>query len=157
MKAMCANVLELPVRVRSEIEERALAAFPRECCGLLLGSREDGATSVLETRESENVHPGDLERRYSIAPQTFLDSLRDSRGRGLEIVGYYHSHPSGDAGPSDYDAETAWTGVSYLIVAVHGERVGELRSWRLEDPVAGFTEEDILYADRPVGNGGPHP
>ena len=49
----------------------------------------------------------------------------------MEIVGYYHSHPSGEAIPSRRDRDAAWPGTSYMIGATTDETVSEWRSWHL--------------------------
>ena len=49
---------------------------------------------------------------------------------GMEVVGFYHSHPIGPDEPSETDAADAtWDGYSYVIVSLNGSHpfVG---SWR---------------------------
>ena len=55
------------------------------------------------------------------------------RAEGLEIVGYYHSHPDHPAVPSGFDTAHAWPWYSYLIVRVEGGRGREAASWTLDD------------------------
>ena len=69
--------------------------------------------------------------------------MTDTRGRGLEILGFYHSHPDVAARPSDYDRRHAWPWYSYVIVPVIGGRADAPRSWVLGDADAAFTEESM--------------
>ena len=57
--------------------------------------------------------------RYNIAPQELIKAQRQARGRGLDIVGFYHSHPDHPAQWSKTDFEEAhWVGCSYIITSV---------------------------------------
>jgi desampylase len=86
---------------------------PREACGLLFGS----AGAVTAMQAAENVAE-DPERRFEIAPATLFAALRAERTGGPRIAGYWHSHPSGDATPSQTDAAMAAPdGRLWLIVA----------------------------------------
>ena len=72
-----------------------------------------------------------------------LAAHKEARSLGLDVVGYYHSHPDHPARPSEFDREHAWPGMSYLIVSVEKRQVVEARSWRLADDREGYDEEII--------------
>ena len=55
---------------------------------------------------------------------------------GVSLCGFYHSHPRGNAQPSERDLAFAVPGFVYMIVA----RDGALRAWRLRDARDGFDE-----------------
>jgi [CysO sulfur-carrier protein]-S-L-cysteine hydrolase len=103
------------------ISRRALAAViaharadaPRECCGLLLGN----PGSVSEAVAARNIAAAAT--RFLVDPQDHIDTLRAARQRGLEIVGFYHSHPHTAALPSETDrAEASYPDHLYLIVSL---------------------------------------
>ena len=130
------------------IEEHAAKTNPEECCGILLGrpaSDADDAIVIERVIPSDNVHPDRGNDRYEIAPETLLRAHKEAESEGQEVVGYYHSHPSGEGHPSDFDRETAQTGVSYLIVALMEGVVLERKSWRLNKAGTDFLEEGIKY------------
>jgi proteasome lid subunit RPN8/RPN11 len=88
-------------------------AAPHEACGLLFG--EDGAVTGFETTENIAESP---ETRFEIEPRALFAALKAERAGGRKIVGYWHSHPSGDATPSVTDAAMAASdGKLWLIVA----------------------------------------
>ena len=89
-------------------------------------------------REDENRH-----NRYLIPPEVILRTEREARADGLDVVGYYHSHPDHPSRPSDFDRDHAWPGYSYLIVSVREGRARDERSWRLSDDRSRFDEEPI--------------
>ena len=100
--------LILPQNLRSQILAEALAAHPRECCGLLEGSAER-ITALHPTR---NLAAGP--DRFEIDPAEQFRLRREGR----RIVGCYHSHPNGRAEPSPRDGEQAGeAGFLWLICA----------------------------------------
>jgi desampylase len=86
---------------------------PREACGLLFGS----ADAITAMQAVENVAE-DPDRRFEIDPSALFAALRAERTGGPKIVGYWHSHPSGNATPSETDVGMAAPdGKLWLIVA----------------------------------------
>jgi proteasome lid subunit RPN8/RPN11 len=68
-----------------------------------------------------------------IDPRTHIDARRDARGRGLEVAGFYHSHPRSDARPSAQDVlEATYPGLLYLIVGL-GSEPPQIRMYCFED------------------------
>jgi proteasome lid subunit RPN8/RPN11 len=57
----------------------------------------------------------------------------DAGSRGLEIIGFYHSHPDHAAIPSATDAALAWEAYCYLIVPITAQGAGAPRAWRFAD------------------------
>jgi desampylase len=95
----------------------AREAAPNECCGLLLG-RGDEVVRVARTRNIAD----DPANRFLIDPADHFVALRMARERGLEVAGFYHSHPNSPAEPSARDlAEFSFPGHLYLIVGLRGE------------------------------------
>jgi proteasome lid subunit RPN8/RPN11 len=58
-----------------------------------------------------------------------------ARDKGLEVVGFYHSHPDDVAVPSQYDLEHAWPTYSYIVMAVEkgGPRICDPGRWKAID------------------------
>ena len=125
-------MLKLPAAVAAELRAHAERAYPEECCGVLLGRARGDAREVVEARACANARAGRRDR-YAIAPEELVAAQREARERGLEIVGFYHSHPDHPPEPSATDrAEAYWEGCSYVIVSVAQGRPKEVRSFRLE-------------------------
>jgi proteasome lid subunit RPN8/RPN11 len=98
------------------IVDHARAAKPSECCGLLVGT----GTSVTEAVPARNL--ADLPTRFLIDPQDHIDAIRDARVRGLEVLGFYHSHPHSPPVPSETDrAEAGYPDHLYLIASLASE------------------------------------
>ena len=84
----------------------ARAAFPHECCGLLVG---EGAAevSVTDVIHTANI-AADPAQAFAVDPQAQFDVLRSLRGTARRVVGHYHSHPHGPAQPSPRDFAMAF-------------------------------------------------
>lgn len=140
--------LQLSDRERGAIEKDGERAYPHEGCGLLLGRWKGESKEVLEIRPVENARPDSRENRYLIRPSEIVEVEREARGRGLDIVGFYHSHPDAPACPSRYDLEhAAWPGYSYVIVSIENGRAAEMKSWTLRDDRSAFDPEAIIVRE----------
>jgi len=106
------------------IVAHALAERPRECCGILLGAGEE----IVEAIATVNLATSG--GRYFIDPKGHIDARRDARQRGLDVVGFYHSHPHSPAAPSARDlAEATYPGHLYLIVSLSNARPAVSAYW----------------------------
>lgn len=93
---------------------------------MLLG-RED---EILEAIAARNLaeHPD----RFFIDPKDHIDARRRARAEGLDVVGFYHSHPHSAADPSPTDvAEATYPEHLYLIVGFPAD-APEVRIFRFE-------------------------
>ncbi len=115
-----------------EIRGHGEAAYPAECCGALAGRVQGGDKDVVRLAPAVNRRTDDP-HRYLIAPDDLRRLEAELKREGLEIVGYYHSHPDHPAVPSAFDTQHAWPWYSYLIVRVEGGRGREAASWTLDD------------------------
>lgn len=114
------------------IARAAEAAYPEECCGLLLGRREGGRFVVARVVATANVAEGDRRRRFEVDPRALVAAHRGSRDSGETVIGHYHSHPEGAALPSDEDRARAFdAGQLWLIVPVSAAGAGAPRAWLL--------------------------
>jgi proteasome lid subunit RPN8/RPN11 len=109
-------VARVKADVLTEVVRHAREAAPAECCGLLLGHDDE----IAEAVRTRNVADQD-QSRFVVDPKDHIDGRREARRRGLEVVGFYHSHPRSPASPSETDREEAsYPGHLYLIVSLAG-------------------------------------
>jgi len=93
--------------------------YPHECCGILLGKSTEENLHVRQLIRAGNTRTDSAHNRYNIAPQELIKAQREGRKQGLDIVGFYHSHPDHPAQWSTTDfAEAHWFGCAYVITAV---------------------------------------
>jgi proteasome lid subunit RPN8/RPN11 len=127
--------VNIPPRVVAALRRDAAAAVPAECCGAILGTILD---DVIDVRCAVPVHnEASCDHRYLIDADVVLRLERQASCADQRLIGFYHSHPVGDAFPSPLDLELACPGFVYLIVRPHQ---GALRAWRLNDDRSGFQE-----------------
>ena len=93
----------------SAIYAHGEAAYPEECCGILIGPQPKSggdAIVIAEIRSEENEREdASRHNRYVISPQALLQAQRTAREQDMEILGYYHSHPDHPARPTEFDRE----------------------------------------------------
>ena len=124
-----------------------------ECCGLMLGRFEDGRKTIIETYAISNAREEAAKRnRFLIRPDELMQGEKYARDKGLEVLGFYHSHPDDVAVPSQYDLEHAWPTYSYIVMSVEKGRAVDLRSWEMESDRSRFDEEEVLTPS-PSGRG----
>jgi proteasome lid subunit RPN8/RPN11 len=124
-----------------ELRREGEQAYPAECCGVLAG-RGGEVKEVLRLVPVPNRRTDDP-HRYLIAPDDLRKIDADLRRSGLEVLGFYHSHPDHPAVPSAFDTEHAWPWYSYLIVRVDGGTAAECASWQLQDDRAAMRPESL--------------
>ncbi len=128
-----------------ELRAHAEEVYPNECCGVLLGHVESDVRIIEKSIRCKNIE-FDSTQRYSIAPADLIRIQRDAREQGLEIVGFYHSHPDHSPHWSTRDlAEAHWKGCEYTIISVVNGVAGEVNSYRL----AG-TDSEKKFVTEPV-------
>ena len=131
--------LTLGPGVDDAIRDHGRGTYPHECCGAMLG--RDGV--VLEACPLPNTTEEGPRRRFLVRPQDYRSAERLATERGLELLGFYHSHPDHPARPSQYDLDHAWPVFSYVIVSVREGDACELTSWRLREDRSVFDEEPV--------------
>lgn len=119
-------------------------AYPEECCGFLLGRSAGGDNHVVSVQRVENRRTENRERRYTITPDDYRAADEAARAQGLDIVGFYHSHPDHPARPSETDlAEATFPGYTYVIASVHDGTPEEVTAWSLAPDRSRFERERI--------------
>jgi proteasome lid subunit RPN8/RPN11 len=131
--------LALTPAADAAIRAHGRETFPHECCGAMLGA--DGV--VREAYALPNTTEEGPRRRFLVRPDDYRAAEKRARDAGLELLGFYHSHPDHPAKPSQYDLDHAWPSFSYVIVSVMSGEDRLLTSWRLKDDRSAFVEETV--------------
>lgn len=116
------------LRIRKKIYEEMINhctdSLPYEACGILAGREE--VTHIYKIR---NIEPSSIS--YFMDPLEQLRAMKDMRERNIAIIAIYHSHPCGNAYPSQKDVELAIYEVYYVIIAI--EPKIEVRAFIIKD------------------------
>jgi proteasome lid subunit RPN8/RPN11 len=139
--------LRIPRPLYDQLRAHGEETYPHECCGILLGKSTDADLQVIEILRAGNTCTDSAHNRYNIAPQELIAAQRQARKSGLDIVGFYHSHPDHPAqwSPTDF-AEAHWFGCAYVITAIEKGHAALTNSFLL----AGTTEDDKTFTDQPI-------
>jgi len=127
-------MIRIPRDLLADIHTQAEHAYPRECCGLLVGCLSpDGATQITRLMPSPNTASGNTKDTFEIDPQVRFDLMRDLADSPNDIVGHYHSHPDHPTTPSKTDLDMAFEpAFIWLITAVTSTHAERTQAWRLD-------------------------
>jgi proteasome lid subunit RPN8/RPN11 len=141
------STLIVPQAVYDTFRAHGEETYPHECCGALLGRPDAKGWRVQESIRAGNTRTDSAHNRYHIAPIELVHIQRSARDKGLEIAGFYHSHPDHPAqwSPTDF-AEAHWLGCSYVITAVAQGKATVTNSFLL----AGLNEEEKRFEDQAI-------
>jgi proteasome lid subunit RPN8/RPN11 len=130
-----------------QVCRHAEQTYPQECCGILLGEVVEGECCVRSVVSCRNARVDSPHSHYEIDPADLVRIQREARNGGLEIVGFYHSHPDHPAQWSQTDFDQAhWIGCSYVITSVEQGEATATRSFVL----SGTTEDDKGFVDEEI-------
>jgi proteasome lid subunit RPN8/RPN11 len=117
---------KLPAGVVQAMIQHARDKAPLECCGLLVGVGDE----VVEAVPARNL-ASQPATRFLLDPKDHIDTRRAARARGLNVIGFYHSHPRTPAFPSERDlAEASYADAFCAIISLASEPP-EVRVFRL--------------------------
>ncbi len=145
-------MIMLSSSIRQTIFDHAKTGYPDEVCGVLLGKSEGNdfaaCRSIVIAMPARNIEVARRKDRYQLNPADMAEASRVARQQGLDILGFYHSHPDHPAIASQTDLENSspWGGYSYPIVSVIKGEIADLRSWYRENDA--WIEEEILEGEK---------
>ena len=133
MSGAAANTLVLPDVHRDVVAAAARAAYPAECCGLLIGRAVGDGYVVTEVRPTDNLSSEPLSA-FEVDFAVRLRREKELAGSERRILGIYHSHPGASAQPSPRDLEAAWEpGLIWLIAGIGSAGVGDVAAFQYQD------------------------
>lgn len=139
--------MKLSQQLLHQIHRHLESGYPNEACGVMIG--KDGVITEAVAADNQRTDlpasGGESARnRYMIDPLKYAKIELDADKRGLQVMGFYHSHPDVPARPSQFDLDNAtWSGLSYLIVSVCKGKAVETNSWLLREDRSAFDQEPI--------------
>ncbi len=120
--------------------EEAERAAPAECCGVL-GGRDGRIIAVLPVA---NI-AADAESQFELDPAGLVEARSALRRAGLDVVGFYHSHPRTSPEPSSYDVANAWyPECVYVVIGLEPRPV--VRAFQI---VSGHWSERLVALELP--------
>ena len=139
--------IALTATADAAIRELAAGAYPDEGCGVLLGRVANGSADVVEATHGRNLNTERSRDRYVLDPADIVLADREARRRGLDIVGFWHSHPDHPARPSQFDTDHAWMDYVYIIVNTTACGTGDLNGFTLTGEGAPFVQLPLTVTE----------
>jgi proteasome lid subunit RPN8/RPN11 len=139
-------MLKLTQQHLDEIARHGEATYPNEGGGFLIGQAAgDGVKIVKEIRSFPNqFEAAEQYHRILITDTLYRAGEAYAEGQGLDLIGFFHSHPDHPAVPSEFDREHALPWWSYVIVSVQRGQATEVLSWQLRANRSAFDEESVI-------------
>jgi proteasome lid subunit RPN8/RPN11 len=117
------------------------STFPKEGCGLMIGS--DGVVEAAVP--VPNSYTGPQEDFFVIDPKDLHRVDRESREKGLDVLGVFHSHPDCDAYFSKRDLEHSCPWFSYVVLSIKKGRFDHANSYRPDFDQTEAPKEELIY------------
>jgi proteasome lid subunit RPN8/RPN11 len=123
----------------------AITAYPRECCGILLGTLDGEDRSITAAIACRNVYQGDQSDRFELDPKDQFEAQRLARKESLEVLGFFHSHPDEDSYFSATDLANSWPWYTNIVLSIRKGRFADAKAFRANDSQTESTPEEISW------------
>lgn len=160
-------MLIIPANLMLEMKGHASEGYPHEVVGVMAGSyvsgektivrlfrgsnqfrlAEQSGTAALDILREDLDVEGSSENRFFMTGEEMRRIDAVCREDGIDIIGFYHTHPDHPARPSVTDlrfAQQTLPGYSYVIMAVEDGAPALTTSWVLSDDETRFVEEPVV-------------
>lgn len=139
----------MAVKISSSLQQQIFkqmeATFPDEGGGFLLGLIDGEDTIIQDVIQVENVFETEEQyHRYAMTPQNWTNMEDEAEEQGLQLIGYYHSHPDHPAIPSEFDRDHALPNFIYIITSVLDGKSAKQLAWLLSEDRSKFGELDLV-------------
>lgn len=151
-----------PRPLMSELYAHALETLPEECCGLVVGTRQEPFRGLFRCRNDVTAlhrrdpqrYPRDGRAAFHMNELDYLEAARSAEVRGEQVTGVYHSHVNCGLYFSELDqAHAAHEGfpfpdAKHLVVSIVGRRVEGVGLFESLGAGGGFAGRRVVHAPR---------
>jgi proteasome lid subunit RPN8/RPN11 len=156
---MADKALALTEEAWAAIVSHAIAAYPEECCGLILS--RGGDDEVRRCRNVQNQlhaldpqsYPRDARTAFAMDFREVEAILADASRTGATLKAFYHSHPEHDAYFSQEDrafaapfGEPTFPDSAHIVVSVYARAVRQIRAYAWQSERQDFVEIPLARA-----------
>jgi proteasome lid subunit RPN8/RPN11 len=129
----------------SIIERHLERAYPKEGCGILLGTQDGENREAAMAIPCRNAYEGEQEGRFQLDPEEQLAAERRARELGLSVVAIFHSHPDCDAYFSSTDLRYSCPWYSNIVVSVQRGRVHHAQAFLANFDQTESSRDELIY------------
>jgi len=138
-----------------EMYAQALAEFPFECCGMIIGPEGEDVGPDDRVRPCRNVQqelhqkyperfPRDATIGYTMAKEDIEAIVQETQQLGWMVKVCYHSHPNTGAYFSQEDRRNAegwdlwFPGVRFVVISTYPEEIRDIQGYRWDETAQAF-------------------
>jgi proteasome lid subunit RPN8/RPN11 len=129
----------------AEIVAHVESTYPKEGCGVLIGSEDDAGRLISQVLPLPNTYTGPQEDFFVLDPKDLVRADEQARQAGLGVVGIFHSHPDCDAYFSKRDLEHSCPWYSYVVLSVKSGRFDHANSYVPDFDASAAPKEELIY------------
>ena len=141
-------ILWLTKRQISSIIEETRRKYPIESCGLLFGWITKKKAIVKKIVSTRNLLKSPTQ--FQISPEEFVNHLSEAEREGLQLIGFYHSHPAAPR-PSMIDTkymklwpESIWLIISSIDYSMQAYQVANEKFEKVDVKVGSSIDEEAF-------------
>ncbi len=146
----------------SEMAKHATDEYPHECCGIIIGNKENKkATKTRRCRNIQNqlkekypdLYDRSSDTGYFMDPGDVRRAFEESGKNGLDVIGFYHSHPDHEVYWSNEDHKAAmWAGTDEpsfpdainVVISVSADGMKAMAAFIWSEEKHGFIKTDLI-------------
>lgn len=123
----------------------ARAAFPKECCGVMIGREDDNGRLVTIALPCRNAYEGDQKDRFALDPRDLIAAERKAREAKQDVLGFFHSHPNEASYFSQTDLKNSAPGYSNIVISIRDGEFNEAKSFIADLEQTQATQEELSF------------
>ena len=115
----------LSEKIKNNIYNFVKIEYPKECCGLLIGKKNNDILICKESINTKNIATNPYQF-FEIDNQEIINTQKKYRKYNLSIIGHYHSHPNSTlkSKPSKKDIASIFdSNLCWLIIGINGKAI----------------------------------
>ena len=139
-------MLKIEAQSWAAMVEHGRACFPKECCGIMLGTADEPRRVCTVAIPCRNAYEGDQKDRFQLDPKDQLAADRRARAEGLSVIGFFHSHPNEDAYFSATDLKNSWPWYSNVVISIRNGEFSHAKAFIANDDQTAANPEELVHA-----------
>jgi proteasome lid subunit RPN8/RPN11 len=138
-------MLKIEAQPWAAMVEHGRACFPKECCGIMLGTVDDPQRVCTIAIPCRNAYEGDQKDRFQLDPKDQLAADRRARELGVSVIGFFHSHPNEDAYFSATDLKNSWPWYTNVVMSIRDGEFSHAKAFIANDDQSAAAPQELHY------------
>lgn len=136
-------MIEIEEQAWKQMVEHACGTYPEECCGAMIGTMDSSGRKVItRSLALENASEGEKRTHYVLRPEDIVRAQKQANREGLDVLGFYHSHPDCDAYFSETDRKNSYW-YSFLVLSIRNGQFSHANCYMPNTEESDFEIEEL--------------